>query len=382
MVVRIREDTRQCRMLLVFSDMGARQNFYDTLNGLTVGQDEMIVSKVNLASINIEPATQVEGFTVQPHAALQTLQWQKLGITNKVPDEEDPANRTSNTICSDSLRVVARHATGCVTDRLNLVKGELLLRMPCTSTPTIQLLRSPQEDMTMSIDTRHSPPHVIDGTSELMRTVRSRTTIRTFTFPTFEDLHSFQAAISGHIVRYDGLAASLSIARRRMVVPIYKKWEASTVRVQLVAHSGVVQVLAFLEGFSHADALCFQIKSTDTFENVKGDSKGKKWAVKMVDAKFSLPPVPEVREKDKDKGEEKPLSGVALDEKVRQRFVNLEGLEYMSEHDDITIGFETMEGQYLIPSILIMNKPLTLTQNEIGSHRHYQPLPRLDEDSR
>ena len=31
--------------------------------------------------------------------------------------------------------------------------------------------------------------------------------------------------------------------------------------------------------------------------------------------------------------------------KVRQRFVNLEGLEYAEEHDDITVGFETVEGE-------------------------------------
>lgn len=32
--------------------------------------------------------------------------------------------------------------------------------------------------------------------------------------------------------------------------------------------------------------------------------------------------------------------------KVRRRFVNLEGLEYAEEHDDITVGFDTEEGEH------------------------------------
>lgn len=337
MVLRIREETRQSRILLVFSDVGARQNFYDVLNGINMSEDEIIVSKMSLASMNIEPATQTEGFTQLPHQALQQLHWQKLGVTNTTPDE----NTTPQTIESDSLRVVARHATGCITDRLNLSKGELLLRLPCSLTPALQILRNPQEDITMSIDTRTSPAQVSDGIAELLRLARNQPTIRTFTFPSLPDLHSFQLAITGSTVRYDGLAATLSISRRRMVVPIYKKWEATSVRVQVVSHSSVVQVLAFMEGFSHADALCFQVKSTDTFETVKGDAKGnKKWAVRLVDAKFTLPTP-------REKGEEQPQGDG--EEKVRRRFVNLEGLEYMTEHDDITVGFDAVEGMFLHP---------------------------------
>lgn len=334
MVVRIREESRQCRMLLVFQDVGSRQSFYDVLNGLTVAPDEAIVGKMNLTSLNIEPATQVEGFAQSGHQALRALQWQKIGVTNGMPEDHTPY-----TVESESLRVIARHSTGCVTDRLNLSKGELLLRLPCANTPSMQMLRRPQEDMGMSIDTRHSHGSVTDGIAELLQTVCQQSTIRTFTFPSHDDLHAFQVAITGCSVRYDGLASTLSIARRRMVVPIYKKWEASNVRLQLVSHSNVVQLLAFMEDFSHADAMCFQVKSTDVFETVKGDGKGKKWAVKMVDAKFSLPHQPE-------KGE----AEISPEEKVQRRFVNLEGLDYREEHDDITVGFETVEGESIYVS--------------------------------
>ncbi|KAI6868070.1 hypothetical protein KC334_g19415, partial [Hortaea werneckii] len=112
-----------------------------------------------------------------------------------------------------------------------------------------------------------------------------------------------------------------------MVVPIHHKWQAANVRLQLVQAGNVTRVLAFMEDFIHADALCFQIKSSDNFEAGKGDNKGKKWTVKMVDAKFSLPR--------REKGEIHP------EQKIRRRFVNLEGLEYAEEHDDITVSFDT-----------------------------------------
>jgi len=331
MVIRVREESKQCRILLVFPDMANRQSLYDVLNALTVGPDETIVAKTNVTGINIQAATQTEGFTPISHPALQALQWQKLGITNTRSNDLD--TREPPTVESDNLRIIARHAAGCITDRLNLGKGELVLRLPCadTPTPTIQTLRSPQEDLTMSIDTRQSPQHVTEGITELLQLAQQRSTIRTFTFATPADLHAFQAAITGFIVRYDGVASTFGISHRMMVVPIYHKKQASKVRLQLVTQGSITKVLAFMEDFSQADALCFQLKSTDTFETVKGDSKGKKWAVKMVDAKFSLPK--------QEKGEIDP------EERVRRRFVNLEGLDYAEEHDDITVGFDTEEGK-------------------------------------
>ena len=378
MVVRIREESRQCRILLVFPNLASRQNLYDVLNGLTVRPDEMIVSKMSLMGMNIEPATQIAGFSQFGHPALRSLQWQNLGITNTM--SEDPSSRIPSTIASESLRVVARHATGCITDRLNLSKGELLLRLPCVDTPAIQIMRNPQEDLGMSIDIRNAGTNIAEGIGELMQTAREQPTIRTFTFGSLDDLHSFQAAVTGSTVRYDGLAATLSISRRMMVVPIYKKWEANKVRLQVVTHSSVVQVLAFMEDFSHADAMCFQVKSTDKFEAVKGDGKGKKWAVKMVDAKFSLPHVEKEKEDGKG-GEEAELTGEALAERVQRRFVNLEGLDYAEEHDDITVGFETQEGECL-SSISFHAVLANNLQSVTGSRKLYPPRRRWREESR
>jgi hypothetical protein len=187
--------------------------------------------------------------------------------------------------------------------------------------------------------------------ASLLQNVQQAPSIRTFTFPTPADLHTFQASLTGYTVSYDGIAATLAIARRRMVVPIYKKWEASHVRLQIVSKAshqpdgGVVRILAFFAdgSFSHADALCFRVLGTDVFENVKGH-KGAPAAVKLVDAKFSLP---HDSHHHGSNGAEGDGGDFGFPEKIRRRFVNLEGLDYAEEHDDITLGFADEAGQFI-----------------------------------
>ncbi|KAK0856256.1 hypothetical protein LTR03_001347 [Friedmanniomyces endolithicus] len=356
MVIRIRDKGRQCRILLVFPDSVRRQAMYDVMNGLDVGPDEAIVGKMGITGFDIQDATQSEGFSPSGHSAMQGLQWQKLGVTNY--QSNDPNTRIPSTVQSESLRIVARHAAGCITDRLNLGKGELLFRLPCaaTPTPTLQLLRESQEDLGVSIDTRQCPQSVIDGTCELYHLAQQHLTIRTLTFSTPTDLHAFQAAITGFTVTYDGAASTFGISHRMNMVPIYQKKQASNVRLQIVQQGNITQVLAFMEDFALADALCFQVKSTDTFEGVKGDGKGKKWGVKFVDAKFRLPP--------RQLAEREKSGDVDGDERVRRRFVNLEGLEYAEEHDDITVGFDTEEARdrfsQALPAATTMGRGLTL----------------------
>jgi hypothetical protein len=356
LVLRIREENRQCRAIMTFSNAQGRQAFYEALNALAVGPDETIVEKIPLTALNIEP---VGGSSSQAATvALQNLQWQKLGVTNFYSD--DPNNRLAGTVESESLRILLRHTAGCIVDRLNLSKGEFLLRLPASSSGSnpgnaIQLLRQAQLDMTISIDARGVPQPVSEAMAPLLHAVQQTPTIRTFTFASPADLHAFQASLTGYAVHYDGTASTLAIARRRMVVPIYKKWEASHVRIQVVskaahqADGGVTRVLAFFPdgSFSHADALCFRVLGTDVFENVKG-SKGAPAAVKLVDAKFSLP-------HDHGNGSDATEGDFAFPEKVRRRFVNLEGLDYAEEHDDITVGFADEAGKQisiLLPAVL------------------------------
>lgn len=123
-----------------------------------------------------------------------------------------------------------------------------------------------------------------------------------------------------------------------MVVPIYKQWTASQIRLQIVHQDNVIQLLAFFEDFSHADAMNFRLSSMDTFE--KKDSGGK-YGLKLVDAKFALP-VDQRRGEGKMQKAEGRIAGWTG---TKRRFVCLDEIEYPGEHDDILIMFDTAEGK-------------------------------------
>jgi hypothetical protein len=123
-----------------------------------------------------------------------------------------------------------------------------------------------------------------------------------------------------------------------MVVPIYKQWTANLIRLQIVEQDNVIQLLAFFEDFSHADAMNFKLSSMDVFEKT---DKGGKYGLKLVDAKFALP-VDQRRGEGKMQKAEGRLTGWAG---TKRRFVCLDEIEYPGEHDDILIQFETPEGK-------------------------------------
>lgn len=125
------------------------------------------------------------------------------------------------------------------------------------------------------------------------------------------------------------IATSFVISRRRMVVPIYKKWEATLTRIQIVKQEKVVQLLAFFNDFNHGRCMNFLLKGTDTMESFM--RSGKFW-VRYVDAKFALP-----------KTEEDPSSD----------FLCLDMPEYPIEHDDISIAFDSETGKTRIPGYLV-----------------------------
>ena len=196
--------------------------------------------------------------------------------------------------------------------------------------------------MTTNLDARRTQSGISRQLVELSNVVASKPTIRSCTFPSLRDLHAFQRAITGYNVLFDAPAAMFAITRRRMVVSIQKKLEATEVRIQVVSNGGQTQVLAFFENFGPADAMIFQVRNTDVFEKVKVD-KGGKYNVKLVEAKFSLPRT------DKGSGtDDEEHDPDALDAALTRRFVNLECLDYAEEHDDITVGFDSEEGTIIV----------------------------------
>jgi len=163
-------------------------------------------------------------------------------------------------------------------------------------------------------------------------------------FPTVNDMHAFQKAITGFKVLFDGIASAFAISRRRMVVPIHKKWEAGSTRIQVVQQDGVVQLLAFFDNFSHGQSMGFGLKGTDVFESF---SRGGKAGLKIDDAKF---PLPKILTPGDDSAQ-----GAA-----DTAFVCLDLPELPGEHDDITILFDSEAGMY-------NPHPLTLRCACIGS---------------
>lgn len=116
--------------------------------------------------------------------------------------------------------------------------------------------------------------------------------------------------------------SSFSIARRRMVVPIYKKWEATSARIQIVSNEKSTQLLAFFSDFSHGKCMNFVLKGTDTLETF---SRSGKYGIRIVDAKFALP---------------------KTDNEPAADFVCLDMPDYAIEHDDVVITFDAEEGMH------------------------------------
>ncbi|KAF2488291.1 hypothetical protein BU16DRAFT_587070 [Lophium mytilinum] len=323
---------KQCTMFLVFNDGKDRNSLYGTLTGSNVTPDETVFAQVPLKNLVVENLDQAEGFTQSGHAVLQRLHWNDLKALNMDPEIGNMDG--AQVVLSESLRVVARHSAGALTDRMNMTPGEFRLRLQTSGSAEIIILRNPQEDMSAAIDAKHCEPDIPDELAELLRTVATASTLRTYSFHNLKDLHTFQLATTGFFVKFDGIAASFAIARRRMVVPIYKRWESAQVRIQVVQQDNIIQLLAFFEEFSHADAMNFQLKSMDTFEK---HEKGGKFLLKLVDAKFALP-VEERKGEGKIGQAEGKQGGWAG---ARRRFVCLDVIEYPGEHDDVTVGFES-----------------------------------------
>ena len=146
--------------------------------------------------------------------------------------------------------------------------------------------------------------------------------VKKFAFHSLDHLHAFQSMVTGFTVLFDGFAKTFAISRKRMVVPIHKRWEASVTRLQLVRRDQTVQLLAFFKDFSHGSCMGFVLKGTDVFESF---SRASTAYLCIPDAKFALP---------------------KSETEADHDFVCLDTLEYPGEHDDITIGFGSEPGMF------------------------------------
>ncbi|KAF2755255.1 hypothetical protein EJ05DRAFT_503558 [Pseudovirgaria hyperparasitica] len=315
-------------MVLGFNNTKERSALFAALTGMNPDKEETVFAQMPLQSLTIEP-TAVSGVSSSVGAVTKNFKWTDVKVINADPEVTN--TDIPKTVMSEYLRVVARHNAGSWTDWMNLAPGQMQIRLDTTKSPRLLMKREPQLDVTASIDAKRAESSAPEALNQLVQVIEKASTIRVFEFQNMQDLHNFESAVTGFSIRFDGVASTVHIARRRMVVPIYKKWEANQVRVQIVERENMCQVVFFFDNFSHAEAMNFQIKQMDVFEKIdkgKGFSGGSNWGLKLADAKFALPG---------GKGEGREGKG------EKNRFLSLDLLEYAGEHDDITIGFDSQE---------------------------------------
>ncbi|KAI2633729.1 hypothetical protein GGS26DRAFT_590483 [Hypomontagnella submonticulosa] len=308
------------RMVLTFNDDQEREMLLKMITGTYLHNDEEIVAEVPLEGMNMSDGV---GDTKGGFSAIQRLPWQRARIIN-----DKYAGDTPPTVLAEKLRVEIESldkggvgVVSTITDRVNVAPGELKLRLGTKDILTLHVLRQPQADLTVSILETLVPRDSHREFTGLQNTIQRGPTVRTYRFPSFRDLHAFQGGLTGYSVLFDGIAASLNISRRRMVVPIHKKWEAGTTRVQVVQQEKTVQLLAFFEDWHHGQCMGFVLKGTDVFESFGRNGKA---GLKLADAKFPLPRVPHE-------------GGDKTDDMA---FLCLDMPDFAGEHDDITIIFE------------------------------------------
>ncbi|KAL5320921.1 hypothetical protein ACEPPN_011731 [Leptodophora sp. 'Broadleaf-Isolate-01'] len=311
LLLKIDDGKSKYTMVCTFHDANERIRFHTLLTGIALGQGEDVIAEAPITSFSVADS---DGDL----SCLQPLQWQGFRFINY--DHTD--YQSDKTVLSENLRVAIDFKGGSLTDRINVEPGELKLRLDVTSLTELKVLRQPQQDMTASVaESQVSKELPRELASILLESIANSESTRKYTFPSLQELHLFQAALTGFAVVFDGIACSFNISRRRMVVPIYKKWDAATTRVQIVQREKVIQLVAFFDNFSHGKAMNFTLKSTDIFET---SSSKKTFSLRIVDAKFSLP-----------KAQNGSEAG------VDHEFVCLDMPEYPGEHDDVTIVFDT-----------------------------------------
>ncbi|KAK4097525.1 hypothetical protein N658DRAFT_500330 [Parathielavia hyrcaniae] len=309
-------------MVLSFANEAERLRMHSLLIGTALDRGESVFGEIPLQGAWFSERygdARDKGLQV-----LSTLAWNKARVINYDNDGDKPS-----CVLADRLRVVYEFKDGTFTDRINVAPGELKLRLDVQNPSCMMVLRQPQTDATLAVNEANASRGLSAGLAQALESLKQTATIRTFMFPSVAELHAFETAVTGFKVLFDGVASAFAISRRRMVVPIHKKWEAGATRIQVVQHDGVAQLLAFFDDFSHGQCMGFHLKGTDVFESFGG--RGGKAGLKIDDAKFPLPRLPAAAA-DPDG---------AAQQAAEAAFLCLDLPELPGEHDDISILFDS-----------------------------------------
>lgn len=305
------------KLFLTFREASDVELFRSTLAGTIIREDDHCSSSLSLQRFTISSVSADEEMVyVNASRCISDLRWHKLRVVNKGPPNN--GNDSRSIVRSKHLRIIADCDSGTFADGINAGPGELQLSLSVENLNEIKLLRAAQQDMTWGFADGALREADLSSLSRMLHTMGMSPSVRTYHFRFLSDLHSFQAALTGFHVLYDGLASMFSISRRH-----YKRWEASTPRLQIIEQDKTVQLVAFFKDFSHGACMNFVLKVTDVFDTF---ARSGAFFLRIVDAKFALP-----------KGESDPAKD----------FVCLDIPEYPGEHDDVIIGFDNEQGNYL-----------------------------------
>lgn len=303
-------------LLLAFNKQEELDTFRLLASGMAITNQDRAFPPLPLRGFNVEThPLKKEDPSGHGANSVAELRWRQLQVVDKRRvDPKQPADS------SDGLRLLTDCDLGSFIDRLSTSTGELKISLGVEDFNTVRLLRPAQPDITWSLEDRLHKD-VVQSLSRTLQGMARSASIRTYEFCSLTDVHTFQAAVTGFTVRFDGHASSFSISRRRMVVPLQKKWAATTARLQLLQQdSHVIQLAVFFKDFDHGTCMNFVLKGMDVFET---STRSGTFFLRIADAKFALPKSPEDPERD---------------------FLCLDVLDYPGEHDDITIGFDNEEG--------------------------------------
>lgn len=321
LLLKVDDGTRKPTMVFTFDNVPDRSLFFSCITG-GVRNEETVLAYVPVKDFSITYSSGSDSSATQE--VLRDLKWQGVQIINKNPMDSSNLDTSPALLC-DNMRIILESKSGRVIDRINVGPGEMRIRLnPQLSENEILTLRQPQEDLSISISESQVSKDMLGEVRAVLEKILTSKTIRTYNFGEIDDLHIFQAAMTGFSVLFDGIVETFSISRRRSVVPIHKKWEASLARLQVLQHDKVVQLAAFFDNFSHGKCMSFAIKMTDVFESF---SRSGKFYLRIVDAKFALPKGADDNYNEDDKA-----------------FVCLDTPDYPGECDDITITFDCEAG--------------------------------------
>ncbi|KAL1903081.1 hypothetical protein Sste5346_000365 [Sporothrix stenoceras] len=350
LLLRFENSRTKGSMVLTFGHADERTEFHSLLTGTALQPDEQVTADVPIIALDMRVASKV-GTDASANgnkalAAFKQLQFKRVRVIN-VDDGLDGTKPP--TVLAERLRVVYEFGDCTVVDRINAAPGELKIRLDVQDSTSLVLVRQAQQDFTVAVSDVQVPREAGRGLADGLRVAKTFPTCRALRFSSLTDLHIVQQAITGYKVLFDGVATTFGIARRRMVVPIHKKWEAGQTRIQVVINpdTKVVQLLAFFQDFHYGHCMSFVLKGTDVFEAF---GRGSKAGIKFDDAKFPLPRMPMGDSGSGGGGSDGAGSGSSSGAdgrgigNIETAFVCLDMPDLPGEHDDVSILFDKETG--------------------------------------